>query len=168
MIIKKLILTMICSLIFYASVTLPTYAAKPANLNNKQIVSKVKQFNNSRLVRLNDCIKHTGIDSKILRDLINLYKRLDNLVVPNIIVACDLTAPANVYDNYSIGSQLAHLCWCLIVINNNDNKDITNVKTYTPLAELRAELTKTHAELVIESLNDRLDNIEFSNNKNNK
>ena len=160
---------MISSIIFYASIIFPTYAAKPANLNNTQIVSEVKKFNNSRLIRISDCIKHTHINSKILRDLINLYKRLDNLVVSDIIVAYDLNAPANIYDNYSIGSQLARLCWCLTVINNNNNgKIITNVKTHTALAKWRAELTETHAELIIKDLNDRLDQIEFFNKNNNK
>lgn len=106
---KKIISTILCILTISASTVFPVSAAKSANLSNTQIVNKVNLFNSSRLEKLDYYIYRTDIESIIVRDLVDLYKRLDNLVVSDIDIANELLAPANIYDSTSIGSQLEDL-----------------------------------------------------------
>lgn len=109
---KKIISTILCILTISASTVFPVSAAKSANLSNTQIVNKVNLFNSSRLEQLDYYIYRTDIESIIVRDLVDLYKRLDNLVVSDIDIANELLAPANIYDSTSIGSQLEDLFSC--------------------------------------------------------
>ena len=148
---KKIISTILCILTISASTVFPVSAAKSANLSNTQIVNKVNLFNSSRLEQLDYYIYRTDIESIIVRDLVDLYKRLDNLVVSDIDIANELLAPANIYDSTSIGSQLEDL-----------------FSAYLQLSEICVKLTEMRAKLIIESLNYRLDQIDFFNSKNKK
>ncbi len=187
---KKFISTILCMLTISASTIIPVSAAKSADPNNSQIVNKVNLFNSSRLEKLDHYIYRTdiesyrtGIDSIIARDLVDLYKRLDNLVVSDITIANELLAPANIYDPISIGSQLEDLFSCLFTIDYNSSHDNLNDSTnlifsnahpiftekkHSQLSEVRVESTEMRAKLIIESLNDRLDQIDFFNSKNKK
>ena len=187
---KKIISTILCMLTISASTIIPVSAAKSANLSNTQIVNKVNFFNSSRLEKLDYYIYRTDIESYrtdsrsiIVRDLVDLYKRLDNLVVSDITIADELLAPANIYDSTSIGSQLEDLFSCLFTIDYNSNHDYLNdyvnsifndthpiftEKKQPKLSEMRVELTEMRAKLIIESLNDRLDQIDFFNSKSKK
>ncbi len=180
---KKIISTILCILTISASTVFPVSAAKSANLSNTQIVNKVNLFNSSRLEKLDYYIYRTDIESIIVRDLVDLYKRLDNLVVSNMAIANELLAPANIYDPISIGSQLEDLFSCLFTIDYNSSHDNLNDSTnlifnnthpvltekkHSKLSEVRVELTEMRTQLIIESLNDRLDQIDFFNSKNKK
>ena len=180
---KKISSTIVCILTISASTVFPVYAAKSANLSNTQIVNKVNLFNSSRLEKLDYYIYRTDIESIIVRDLVDLYKRLDNLVVSNMAIANELLAPANIYDPISIGSQLEDLFSCLFTIDYNSSHDNLNDSTnlifnnthpvftekkHLKLSEVRVELTEMRTQLIIESLNDRLDQIDFFNSKNKK
>lgn len=178
--IKKIISIELCALTLSTSVSLPAFAAKSADSNNLQIVSKINLFNSSRLEkldyytwRINIESYRTGIGSIISRDLVNLYKRLDNLVVSNINIADELLAPPNTYDSNSIGPKLEELFSCLFEIDyNNHDNDYTNPiipeKKQSKLSNTCIELAEMRAKLIIENLNNRLDQISLFNNKSKK
>lgn len=117
--IKKITSIGLCALTLSTSVSLSASAARSANPNNSQIVSKVEQFNKSRLKILDYYIWQININNCITEDLIVLYSRLDKLIVPNINIANSLVAPFNIHNLYSIGSQFDILFGYLGMFNIN-------------------------------------------------
>lgn len=180
--VKKIISTILCVLTISTSPIFQVSAAKSADPNNVQIVNSVNLFNCLTLEKLDYYIWRTDIESGIVRDLIDLHKRLSNFVVYDISTANELLAPYNIYDSISIGSQLEHLFSCLFIIDYNSyhNNTYENVNSIfneagsaffdssSTIPEIRAQLSETRAKLIIDSINGKLDQMELCKNKNNK
>ncbi len=149
--IKQIISVGLCIITISSLTVCPVSAAKSASLENAQIVNQVKLFNESKLKELNQYILKINTKHPITKDLINLYQKLDNLVVYNINTADELNMHANLYHkSLKIGSLLEHLFNFLEIIEKPYTQD-----TFT--AEMRASS-------IMKSLNKRLDEINISNN----
>ncbi len=110
--IKKIISIICCFLTILLSTILTTSAAKSvklSKLSDPQVFIKVMDFNNSKLIMLNWYISHTNPYNPMAKSLINLYHKLDNLVVSDISVANELNETANSVNSNSIGCQLENL-----------------------------------------------------------
>lgn len=149
--IKKIISVGLCIITVSSLTMFPVSAAKSADLNNIQIVNRVEEFNKSKLEKLDYYIWKINTKHNISEDLINLYQKLDNLVVSDISIADELNSHANLYHkSLKIGSLLEHLFDFLEIIEKPYTQD-----TFT--AEMRASS-------IMKSLNKRLDEINISNN----
>lgn len=149
--IKQIISVGLCIITVSSLTVYPVSAAKSASLENAQIVNQVKLFNESKLKELNQYILKINAKHPITKDLINLYQKLDNLVVYDIKIANELNTHANLYNkSLEIGSLLEHLFNFLEIIEKPYTQN-----TFT--AEMRASS-------IMKSLNKRLDEINVSNN----
>lgn len=170
--IKKFISIGLCTLTLSTALVFPTSAAKSADLKNKQIVSKVEEFNNSRLAKLRHYIwktnykfvKNGKVD--VVRSLISLYKRLDNLVVSNVDVADNLCMPYNFFNPTAVFAIGGHVDLLIMFLSSIDNYGINQSQSCPFFLGESCPIFLTKNEINI--LNYRLNQIEYSNNKNNK
>ncbi len=117
MIIKKIVSTMLCILTISSVTTLPTSAARSADCSNAQIDDQVQLFNKTKLKKLNWYILFASFDHFVTKDLMTVYKKLNNLKVSDISVANELNETANDGNSNSIGSQLDNIFSFMDIIN---------------------------------------------------
>ncbi len=163
---KGFISTLLCVFLISSLSTLSVSAAKSTNLENAQIVDKVKLFNESKLKKLNRYILQINTKNPITKNLVNLYQKLDNFLVSDINIANEINEPANKYLSTSVGSQLERLFSFLDIINRKYTQD-----TFT--AEMRAQkitnylisrinqidISKSSGQLDFKSKQEKIDHI---------
>lgn len=168
--IKKFISVGLCALTVATSLAIPVSAAKSADPNDSQIVSKVEQFNNSGLAKLREYIWKTNYkfikDSKvdIVKDLIALYRKLDDLVVSSIDIADDLCPSYSIFHPLASNSIGGHVDLLIMFLGSIDAYGIDQNAGLPFRLNESWPVFSTKNEINI--LNDRLDKIDFFKNKN--
>lgn len=171
--IKKIVSIVLFTLTFSASLlTLPAYAAKSADINNKQIVNKVEQFNNSRLAKLRNYIWKTNykfIKSgkvDVVRNLITLYRKLDDLVVSSTNIADELCPPYSVFHPLATDSIGLHIDLLIMFLGSIDAYGVDQNRGMPLFMNETWPVLSTKNEINI--LHYKLQQIESSNKNNNK
>lgn len=136
MIIKKIVSTILCILAISPVTTMPTSAARSANCSNAQIDAQVQLFNKTKLKKLNWYILCASFDHFVIKDLITVYKKLNNLEVSDISMANELNETTNSANSNSIGSQLDNIFSFMDDVsekyytNQSKKSDFDNLKCY--------------------------------------